>query len=187
MKKIKLLITVTVFLLIYSCSKEERNFDFDVQKEYYNVINSKTPKIEFEKYTLEEKAKLWEYKYRIFIKNSSLTEKQILLINELKDFAVNTIVYNKNSNVQNIETIQKNLLSNFTEAQYFDLLYFLDTPSISSKNENNSKVCFWCTMYEPVGDCFYDEHGDYLQHAHFYNCRFWHCSDAGDGLIMCQN
>ncbi len=192
MKNIKFLVTLLLLVVFNSCTKDDSNFEkpdtFNATKKYYEVINSSDPRGSFDELTPKQKAKLWGYKYDIFIKESELTTKQIFIINNLKQIAINTTL---DINVKSIDikSIESNLLANFTEDQYFDLLYFLDNPSLknNSRLNNNGKNCFWCTMYEPIGPCHYDEHGDYIQEAQFYTCRFWHCSDAGTGIVMCDD
>lgn len=186
MKNIKFIATLLLFVVLNSCTKDDSNFEnsdtFNVSKKYYEVINSLDPQGSFDKLIPEQKAKLWNYKYEIFIKNSKLSKKQISIINNLKHIAINTLLGNNSKSID-IKNIESNLLANFTEDQYFDLLYFLDNPSL----KNNRGNCFWCTMYTPTGPCHYDEHGDYVQTADFYNCRFWHCSNAGPGLVLCDD
>jgi hypothetical protein len=46
-------------------------------------------------------------------------------------------------------------------------------------------------MYEPIGPCIYDEHGDYIQLVQLYRCRFWHCTaisgESGHAYVVCDS
>lgn len=190
MKKIKLLLIAFIISLTYSCSTEDNNIEnenlFNKKEAYEKVINSENPKEAFENYNEDEKAKLWEYKYELFINKSKLTENQISIIKELKDIAIKSITEDSIDD-ETFEMVESKVMQNFENSQFFDLLYFLDNPSLNT-NTNEKQVCFWCTMYETTGPCHSDGHGGSIQSATFYNCRFWHCSETNStGTVPCQD
>lgn len=190
MRKLKIVLLIFVIAFAYACSNEEtiENTDeFNLEKTYFEIINSENPKEEYSNYSNNEKSKLWEYKYKLFISRSEkLTDYQILLINTLKDIAVKSIK-DEEINESDMDLLQSELMNNFEDNQYFDLLYFLDNPSLTTNNGLLSKACFWCTMYETTSPCYYDSHGDPVQNATFYSCRFWSCHEvASTGTVPCQ-
>ncbi len=193
MRELKLLIVLFIIAVMYSCTNEntdiEKSENFNIEKSYQKVIKSDDPKSEYENYTDNEKAKLWEYKYELFIQESELNDIQLTIINSLKEIAINTII-GENVTEDTYTQIQSDLMNNFDNTQYFDLLYFLDNPSLNANTDSDllSRNCFWCTMFETTGPCYYDSHGDPVQNATFYNCRFWRCHEtASTGTVPCQD